>query len=534
MNIREKLYFKLLPFFLALFFGMMIFGIVFDPGVISKPAWIPIQITALAGIAVYAIVVLYIWRFIKKRLEKSAATRKTEHIFLSVFFIVLTLLQIVFLVSINIPMKEQCLTYAGGRDFCVWDFNIIASGAAGSVNDDIDAGTIDYLHRHQNNIPVFYLLRAVFKVASSVGITNFQAVGNVLNLISINTSILLLYFLARKLFGVKKAMFTLLATAFVLPLVLLYTPFFYTDTLSLVFPLAIIYVYLKLREVKKINYFIMLSIALALLAFAGSMIKMSVIITLIAVAIDAIIRLNKHNLKRTVAAGFTVLAILTPAFIGYAAFANTHIHSKANSASIITPWTHYIMMGLGGNGMYSTSDDLATTSLTTQAVAMNFNAKAIVDRLKGHGILYPYFLYQKGLATWTDGSYESPYRLANTYVVTKDFKPTALQNAVTNRDAYPLTFSNYLQSIQVLLLFGMFIGAIKIYQNRKTMLSVIGLAIFGLVGFLMIWETNSRYLVNYLPLLILFAAPTWWKIATTVPKHLDAWYLSTRKRILHY
>ena len=43
-------------------------------------------------------------------------------------------------------------------------------------------------------------------------------------------------------------------------------------------------------------------------------------------------------------------------------------------------------------------------------------------------------------------------------------------------------------------------------HSRKKPVSLIRLSIFGLALFLLIWETRSRYLVNFLPLMFIICA----------------------------
>lgn len=93
-------------------------------------------------------------------------------------------------------METQCITAPTVR-LCAWDFNTIAEGAAKTVKaGSVDASIIDYLHRHQNNIPSFYLLKTVLAPAETIGITNFQLIGTILNVIAINISLLLIYLTA--------------------------------------------------------------------------------------------------------------------------------------------------------------------------------------------------------------------------------------------------------------------------------------------------------------------------------------------------
>lgn len=533
------LYYKLLPLLAAGFFGMMIFGLIFDPEYISHPAWILIHVSELFGIAIYAIIIIIIWNFLKKRLSKAKLSKKTEISVVSLTFAILIIIQGAFASQMSAPMPLQCLDLYGVEDaICVWDFNAIASGAAESVGSDLSIGTIDYLHRHQNNIPLFYLLRSVFTIFHNLGITNYQVIGVALNILAINISILLIYLVAKRLWGTKKALFSLFASMFVLPLILMYIPYFYTDTLSLPFPILAVYLYLRMRDSKDFRRSIGWLVGIILTAFIGSMIKFSVSIVLIAIIIDLIIRPlhGKRSIKHILIYLLISVSLFGLMITGYSAFANKFIHSRAIPISITTPWTHYLMMGLNTKttGGYNMSDDATTSDYTTVSEAMQYNISEIKSRLLEHGIMYPYFLYEKALLTWTDGTYEASFRLANSSFATSEYKPSWLQKQITTYDTYPLTFYNFIQAVQSLILLALMFGAIKLYSGTDHSRNFLLLTISGLALFLLIWEANPRYIVNFLPVILILTTPIWWEYSDKVTSRLIQSYKKARKKVLGY
>lgn len=532
---RGKLYYRLLPLVFAGFFGMMIFGFVFNPDIINKPAWIPIYLTELFGILLYTLLILSLWTYIKKQIIKFNSP-KFEKKFLIVFFPLIIICQILFSSQMSVPINPQCFQVASDDKICVWDFNFVTQEAINATNtDNMSDGAIDYLHRHQNNIPVFYLLKLSFEASSALGIDNLQLVGIAFNIIAINVSLALIYLVARKFMDVKKAIFSLVVASFVMPLVFMYAPIFYTDTLSLPFPIAILYLYIRFRDSKSKRESLLLLTAISLLSFIGSMIKFTVIIMLIAIMIDMIVRTKKPTLKVTVLSLSTIVIILVPLFTAYGTLSNKYIHSRAQPDSITTPWTHYIMMGMGTDGRYSIADDYATSNHKTVSSAIDYNVSEIKKRLSERGPLYVYFLYTKAINTWTTGDYEARYRLSNTGVVTDDYKPSAFQKIITSSQTYPLTFSNFLRAIQALLIMSMMLAAIVYYSKRRNDLSiVIILSLFGLAVFLLLWEANSRYTINYIPLMIVLATPILWEISTKTTASIKKNYLIIRQKVLHY
>lgn len=176
---------------------MMLFGTIFKPGI--RDGWMPLHIVNLFVIVSYGLLVLLIWTLIIKYIKRKYTekpTKRAERRFLLVFFGGLIITQVLFLSQINLPMNAQCMSITGTSTICVWDWNFIAQGAAnaaGQQSSGLDTFTLDYLHVHQNNIPIFYLMKTIFQLAAVFGITNFQLVGVIFNVIMINLSLLLIY-----------------------------------------------------------------------------------------------------------------------------------------------------------------------------------------------------------------------------------------------------------------------------------------------------------------------------------------------------
>lgn len=549
MNFREKLHYKLLPLAVAFFFGMMLFGTIFKPGI--RDGWMPLHIVNLFVIVSYGLLVLLIWTLIIKYIKRKYTekpTKRAERRFLLLFFGGLIITQALFLSQINLPMNAQCMSITGTSTICVWDWNFIAQGAAnaaGQQSSGLDTFTLDYLHVHQNNIPIFYLMKTIFQLAAVFGITNFQLVGVIFNVIMINLSLLLIYLTARRLFGARKAMFSLAISASILPVILMYTPIFYTDTLSLPFPIAMFYLYVVYRNAQDKRKAFWLIPAIALLAFLGAMIKFSVMIVLVAIVIDMIVHTSKTTWKRTVLSLGAMVAVIAPLLLLYANLAQTHIHDRSKTQLVTTPWTHYFMMGLGSSngGQYSVDDDRATSTKPSVQAAIDYNLSEIKKRLADHGLTYPVFLYGKALATWTDGTYESLYRLGNTSLITTDYHPSAFQSFLTTHDskyaASPISPMGLMNAVTMLLLVALFIGGIKTYvdsarQKPDRSRALLQLSIMGVAGFLLLWETNSRYLVNFLPLVIVATTPTLYTLAPSAIHRIKISYLAARQKLLKY
>ena len=107
--------------------------------------------------------------------------------------------------------------------------------------------------------------------------------------------------------------------------------------------------------------------------------------------------------------------------------------------------------------------------------------------------------------TWGDGTYYAPEKLRRSPVREGIQHQFVLQNG-----KYSYVYMYYSQIQHISLLIFMIISMIINYRNRKEFNDIlkdkvnliITLSIFGLLIFLIIWETRSRYIVNFIPIMV--------------------------------
>lgn len=164
------------------------------------------------------------------------------------------------------------------------------------------------------------------------------------------------------------------------------------------------------------------------------------------------------------------------------------------------PPTHWIMMGMVGNGWYNDDDVLFSDGIYNdkgkKAVA-EANLQVIKERLNDYGLRgYIKFINHKLMVTWTDGTYFAPEKLRRTPV--KDTK--MYPYIVGENNKYYVYIS---QVMNIILFVGIILSAIKNFKSKINIYSLSYIALFGTILFLMIWETRSRYIVLMLPIMIL-------------------------------
>ncbi|MBE7026223.1 MAG: hypothetical protein E7410_01450 [Ruminococcaceae bacterium] len=123
-----------------------------------------------------------------------------------------------------------------------WDMEAIYRGAiswveTGSFTDYFSATCHkDYFYIFPNNLGSLSFLALIFKVANLFGIQDYFTVAGVVNSLLLSVSVILAATISKRFFGAVGGLFTLLFFLCSAPFYMM-APVFYTDALSLAFPL---------------------------------------------------------------------------------------------------------------------------------------------------------------------------------------------------------------------------------------------------------------------------------------------------------
>ena len=394
----------------------------------------------------------------------------------------------------------------------VYDFGAIFNGAGkwtvqGGISGGKDGEMLTlYFLRFYNNRGGLLFLHCIFNFVYLFGITDFYLVATVLNALLIDVAFLLVYLICRKQFGVKLAKMALMLCLFCIPLYY-YVPVFYTDPLSMVFIPLIYYLYLlgKDKPLKsKLLYYGLAGISCAV----GSMIKMTVLITLAAIIIDIILSCKTKRHIMTLLSPICISVIIIFLF-------NTLINQYYYSSIIDKeeeyrsrlPVSFWIMLGLNKErtGQYIGEDYNFIFEYENIEKRDIEAKKEIKQRIENFGVVdYLEFLFKKACINFGQGEYGVYY-----FIKDNPKHSTVLHEFGTEEGKYFSAFRNITQGYHVLLL--IFItGSACLLLKRKDLknISLIPyISIFGLFLFLSLWETNPRLTLNYFPMYIIAAVP---------------------------
>lgn len=470
---REDIRDKLLNIFYILFISIFIF-VVWTAIFNSVNLFYRMNSIINIILSLIFFIFLYLTYGILKKLSKDKLKR-----IITMSFGVLIILQIIFLFFF--------LVNPG------WDFGIVIRNAKQLALYG-EKLPVYFYNSYPNNIPITLVLSYIFKSVALFTKNNniLMEVGYIINLLLINLAVYILYKLVKETISEVMAALTIIFCIFVTPLYT-YSQIIYTDTFSMIFPIGMFYYfykYLNSDDEKRSVYLVLVSV----FGGIGTIIKANVIITFLAIIIFQFISSSKTSKIKV----FTLLLIpfLIITTINRV-IVSRNIPIPYNEAGL--PATHWIMMGLKGNGGYNEEDVTFTKSIKVsdgKEAAEKANLKEIKNRLKNYGLKgYCKFLIDKISFTWGDGSYYAPAILSE-----EPISHNKLQEYVIgNKNKGFIYFS---QVSHIVILVSILISGIFALKKREVLINSVHICILGLVLFLILWETRSRYLICMLPEMI--------------------------------
>lgn len=174
------------------------------------------------------------------------------------------------------------------------------------------------------------------------------------------------------------------------------------------------------------------------------------------------------------------------------------------------PFTHWVMMGMTERnsyvdgrkwiGWYNPDSLDYTLKYKTTDERKKANIKKIKEQYQDMGFMnYLYFLYRKALFTWSDASFYAPALVTGETLYKGENIVSKYSDSKITR---PLTFYSNLGMFLFIYLI-IIVSTLKDIKNKSYSINYARLSIFGLVLFLLIWEDSSRYLITYIPVMLL-------------------------------
>lgn len=506
---------KIMSIIFSIFFVVILFNTIFFNRMITIDFNIPLMIigTIVIYFALFGLYYIYNkknWKFLEYKPKKSE---------------ILCVLLIIFIVQYIVAK----LLYA----YIGWDCGEVIKSAFTLLQGE--KCNIMYYMQYPNNVGMLLLMKYVFVIAKQFTdmtvISNAFFVAIIFNIIIVDLAALFTFLTIKKVLGIKKAYFSLI---FILPLIV-FSPYIvipYTDTLTMIFPIMTLCLYLTIKElpeesIKKYLLILLLGIELIF----GINLKPTVVIMPIAIFIIEILNINKETMKsfkenvlKKIFYAVLILLIFSlgcaTTYFGYNKLKNKNLGkyiSKEDSELYSIPFSHFLMMGMqtrlndtkeaGKNqilyGAYSGNDVINTTSVNGYKEKQKYNIEIVRERLKNFGCLgYLSFLYNKANWILSDGTFfygHEGHWIVNDYYNKTDLAIELQKFINVEDDMYINVTANIMQILWILITLGLVLSYSK---NSDKYVDVGKLAIIGIVLFILLFEGRSRYLLNHLPVFL--------------------------------
>ena len=386
----------------------------------------------------------------------------------------------------------------------LYDYEKVLNGAMiWAKSGDVAAFDIyrQYLQHYPHQMGTFLLQQTFFKISLAVGYDNLFIVACLVGHIMFTAMIVSSFIYLDENVNSHRALFFLLITFMFFPLYF-QSSIAYTDTYSVWgIPCLLLFISRGFKaesQKKRMVYGLLSGLTLAL----SMQLKSTAAIVVIAMAIQYFVKgFKKHHLP------FTAI-ILICAFIASSAFdrwAYSDVLDRNNSGDGM-PLTHWLMMGLQGDGSYSAYDEWRITCSVEPEKRVARNIEVIKQRLEEMGpIGYMNLLYLKTCRTFGSGDAE----LYVSYQYVADATPINLVYEITlNSGRFFPIFRLGSQAMYLLYILLGVVGSIFIILKKDKNLFNFAphIALIGFWIFMMLWESNHRQLINQWSLFFITAA----------------------------
>ncbi len=396
------------------------------------------------------------------------------------------------------PVYDLWAVYGGGM---AWAQN-------GTITND--SYFMSYFHMFPSNVGGAYLFRLLFSAMKLFGGNDHYTAALILNVLLLQGALITSFDVLRRMGGYAAGVLGLLVFA-VFPPFYMMGPVFYTDCLSILPPILVVDFYLMARAQKAPGKRLALHTAMGIICAFGAIVKFTVVIALLAVLMANFVSqshfMQQYFVKATIIPSIFALVALVAVMGAFQLFVQNRTLDKARLEKEAMPFSHWVAMGLIGDGGYDEADYDRAMKLPSRTARNEVNRQLIFTRLTQPGPVNLAKLFtRKAVRCFGDGTYDlsiflddGPHRRA-----------AAHELALMDGKYYAL-YSQISQGFHLAMLALALLPAVKAALWPKKGARALRnpapwLCLFGLLLFLMMWETNSRYTLNYMPVLAVCAA----------------------------
>lgn len=428
------------------------------------------------------------------------------------FLVVHKRLLLILLSLLTLSWQLLLLSSLSGQSF--WDPSVIESAAAGLKFDK------NYFSFYPNTLLLLFFEHFIYILAGHPGLKDFTLILGVINIILLDTSLILLIVSIRRHFN--KTVSTISAAFFwiliaISPLVVI--P--YSDIWALFFSSIIVclgYLTIETKDFKKkLTFCFLLGIALAI----SYLVKPSLLVYLIAwILIQIVITLAKRGKSKELFLSIIFLALpllIIPAFNQVATHTNLVRVEKGRSMTL----THYMAMGLASGGGYNEQDVLLNKKIKSKKQRNKINAELIEKRLHEKGTTgYVKFLFSKQISNTSDATFGwrndgGGFGFLVPFSDNKNPLINRIQQIYVSNNSERDWSGNSL-IVQIVWVFAL-LSMLATLPNAQLKVQLLKYTVVGGMLFLLTFEGGrSRYMVQFLPFVVVLVAIGADSITTTL------------------
>ena len=449
-----------------------------------------IVVAAVAGTALFFAALIFLYGFIRKK--TVSLTRKQIR---KIFFVIAAVILFVQIIS-ALLLKFPPIIDLGYVDSAARNFSVSWNKADLYVDPNLPKRHIHYFSVYTNNHALLIILSLIYSASRFLFNDALSIAPVMINTAGIFISYVLVYFGSEIIFKDKSTPLFCGIFAAGLSVIYTYTPYYYTDSLSMPYVMGSLYLFLKGVTSKSLKKKILFLTISSILLVIGTAIKGSVIILLPAYAAYLLFTVSKKNFKKYAVNFLTILLAFAVSTASVNAFINSFdITSDEELETYKFPPHHWIMMGLYGKGTYNLDDFYYTQSSGNYEAKKEADIKLIKERLSRYGILGTIrHISIKTANTWGDGTYMIGYYLKNSGT------DNLLCRFIYKGSVFKVLCTIYQSVLLAGILISFITGALKKRQGKELLIKII---VWGVILFFIIWEAKSRYLVNFTPIFVI-------------------------------
>ena len=388
-----------------------------------------------------------------------------------------------------------------------WDSGRVIDAAYQlSKNVKLQESANEYFSYYPNNVLITILFSKIILFSNLIGLGKYSyfIILVIQSLINIITGVLIFEVIE----NLTKSNSLALLGYFIYIILIGLSPWVsipYSDSMALIIPVIMFYLYIRLCNgySKSLNIFLII-----FLAVFGYMLKPQTVILFISCSIISILHIRNYNFKNILK--FSILVVFS---FGISYSSIKYFSSDRNislNSELEISYDHFLKMGLNNSndGGYSTNDVMDSISFKTKEERKEANFKIIKERLEDYGVrgLLNHQV-KEVLVNYNDGTFawsrEGTFYL---HILEKNQSIFSnIRNFYYDDGKFHFIFKYIAQAAWVFVLFCLPLnGFLKIkYLNNN--IRVLYLALIGLFIFESIFEARARYLYTYVPIFIITA-----------------------------